>query len=139
MAEAHSIKLRMVTPERVMFEEDVNGVTIMTAMGQVTILPDHVPLVTVLKPGEMIVHVGQEHRPLVVSGGIMEVSQQQITVLADTAEHVQELDLEQAKKAVELAQSLLREKKYDLREYETLKANLDKERVRVNAFTKWRK
>lgn len=133
------MKLRMVTPERVIMEGEVKSISAMTLAGQVMVLPNHIAMVSVLKPGEIIVRNGKDVRPLVVSGGFMEVSQNQVTILADTAEHVKDLDLERAMKAVELAKSLLQEKKYDLREYETLKANLDKHNVRVSAFTKWRK
>ncbi|MBI4122062.1 MAG: ATP synthase F1 subunit epsilon [Parcubacteria group bacterium] len=139
MEQALTTKLRLVTPERVVLEEDVRGVTAMTLAGQVTILPNHLAMVSVLKPGEIVVHNGHERQPLVVSGGFIEVSHNTVTILADTAEHVHELDFDRAQKAVDLARSLLREKKYDLREYETLRTSLDKHSVRVSAFTKWRK
>jgi len=130
----------MVTPERVLFQDDAISVTAMTIEGQVTIMPGHIGLISVLAPGEIILRkTEKDETPIVVSGGFMEVTETQVTILADTAEHVHELDLDRAKKAVELAQSLMREKKFDLKEYETLKTNLDKHRVRVSAFTKWRK
>jgi F-type H+-transporting ATPase subunit epsilon len=110
-----------------------------TLDGRVEILPHHIALISVLKPGEVLIKHAAQTKPVVVSGGFVEVSNNEVTILADTAEHVHELDLGRAQKAVELAQSLLQEKKYDLREYETLKASMDKHRVRVSAFTKWRK
>ncbi len=130
----------MVTPERVLFQDDAISVTAMTIDGQVTVLPGHIGLISVLAPGEIVLRKSEkDETPIVVSGGFMEVTETQVTILADTAEHVHELDLDRAKKAVELAQSLMKEKKFDLKEYETLKTNLDKHRVRVSAFTKWRK
>lgn len=130
----------MVTPERVLFQDDAVSVTAMTIDGQVTIMPGHIGLISVLAPGEIVLRKNEkDETPIVVSGGFMEVTETQVTILADTAEHVHELDLDRAKKAVELAQSLMKEKKFDLKEYETLKTNLDKHRVRVSAFTKWRK
>lgn len=137
--EKRTMKLKLVTPERLVFEDEVESVTAMTLDGQVTVLPGHIGLVSVLKPGEIVVKRGETINPVVVSGGFIEVANNQMIILADTAEHVHELDLDRAKKAVELAQSLMTEKKFDLREYETLKGNLDKHRVRVSAFTKWRK
>lgn len=130
----------MVTPERVLFQDDAISVTAMTIDGQVTIMPGHIGLISVLAPGEIVLRKSEkDETPIVVSGGFMEVTETQVTILADTAEHVHELDLDRAKKAVELAQALMKEKKFDLKEYETLKTNLDKHRVRVSAFTKWRK
>jgi len=136
----HTMKVKMVTPERILFQDDAVSVTAMTIEGQVTILPGHIGLISVLAPGEIVLRRNeQDATPVVVSGGFIEVTESQVTILADTAEHVHELDLDRAKKAVELAQSLMKEKKFDLKEYETLKTNLDKHRVRVSAFTKWRK
>lgn len=130
----------MVTPERILFQDEAIAVTAMTMDGQITVLPGHIPLISVLMPGEIILKRNEKDvAPIVVSGGFIEVTKHEVTILADTAEHVHELDLDRATKAIELAQSLLQEKKYDLKEYETMKANLDKNRVRVSAFTKWRK
>lgn len=134
-----TMKLKLVTPERVVFESEAQSVTAMTLEGQITVLPHHSSLISVLSPGEIIVRHAKQTEPIVVSGGFLEVANNAVTILADTAEFVHELDIERAKKAVELAQSLIREKKFDVREYETLKTNLDKHRVRVSAFTKWRK
>jgi F-type H+-transporting ATPase subunit epsilon len=134
-----TMKLRMVTPERLLFEDEVHGVTANTLMGQITVLPQHIPLVAVLKPGEILIRHNGETKPVVVSGGFLEVGENEVIILADTAEHVHELDVTRAMKAVELAQKLLKEKKYDMPEYETLKTNLDKHQARVNSFRKWRK
>ncbi len=133
------MKLKFVTPERVLFEAEIQSVTAMTYDGQITILQHHAALLTILVPGEILIKRGGQVEPLVVSGGFLEVANDEVVILADTAEHIRELDFDRAQKAVELAQSLIREKKYDMREYESLKANLDKQRVRVSAFTKWRK
>lgn len=133
------MKLKFVTPQRVLFEAEIDSVSVMTPDGQITVLPNHVALLTVLSPGEIVIKRAGKPEPLVVSGGFLEIAKNEVVILADTAEHVRELDFERAQKAVALAQSLIREKKFDMREYETLKANLDKQRVRVSAFTKWRK
>lgn len=139
MADTKTMKLRMVTPERLVFEDEVTAVTANTLMGQITVLPEHIPLVTVLKPGELLIRHNGDVKPLVVSGGFLEVGQNEVIILADTAEHVHELNIERAMKAAELAQSLLKDKQYDLPEYETLKSNLDKHQARVSSFRKWRK
>lgn len=139
MADAKTMKLRVVTPERLLFEDDVTGVTADTLMGQITVLPQHIPLVTILKPGEILIRHNGDVKPVVVSGGFLEVGQNDVIILADTAEHVHELNIDRAMKAVELAKSLLTDKKYDLPEYETLKSNLDKHQARVSSFRKWRK
>lgn len=136
---ARTMKVRLITPERVLFEDEATSVSMNTLDGRIEVLPHHIALISILQPGELIIKHGNEPKPVVVSGGFVEVSNNEVTILADTAEHVHELDVSRAQKAVELAQSLLQEKKYDMKEYETLKASLDKHRVRISAFTKWRK
>ncbi len=134
-----TMQLKVVTPERILFEGDVNELVIDTKSGQITVFPNHQAMVTILKAGEAIIRTGEEERPLVLSGGILEVAQNKAVILADTAEHVNELDLERAKQAVELAEKLIVEKKFEPHEYEALQANLAKHKSRYTAATKWRK
>lgn len=131
--------LKFVTPERVLFEEEVVALVAPTDMGQITVLPKHISLIANLEPGEMIVRTEEGDRPLVVSGGIIEVAQNRVIVLADTAEHVHELDFERAQQAAELADKLLSEKEYEIHEYDTLQHNLEKHKARISAFNKWRR
>ncbi len=139
MADKASMHLKVVSPERVLFQDDVQELVIDTKNGQITVLPHHLAMITVLRAGQALIRKDGQETPLVLSGGLLEVAENKVIVLADTAEHISELDLERAQRAVELAKKLLSEKKYDLSEYETLLANLEKHEARVSAFTKWRK
>lgn len=139
MAEAKTMKLKMVTPERVLFEQEVNRVTASTDLGQITVLPNHLALVTNIWPGEIIIEADGKVTPLVVSGGFLEICDNLVTILADTAEHVDQVNLAEAEEAIKLAGKLLKEKKYDLKEYETLERNLESHKAKVRSFNKWRK
>ena len=150
MPDKLTIRLKIVSPERVLFDDEVNEVVMNTKQGQITVLPNHVPLISILTPGEVLIRkeadlstqkgsTGAGDIPLVISGGFVEVVKNQVVILADTAEHIQELDLERAQKAIELAEQLLKDKKFDVKEYESMQYNLKKHRSRVSAFTKWRK
>jgi F-type H+-transporting ATPase subunit epsilon len=134
-----TMRLKVVSPERILFDDEVREFVIDTKSGQITVLPNHIPLVTILKAGEVLIRKEGKETPLVISGGVLELTQKQAVVLADTAEHVSELDVERAQRAVDLAKKLMAEKKFDLYEYETLRANLSKHQARVSAFTKWRR
>jgi len=139
MADKPKMHLKFVTPEKVVFEDDVTQVIAPTAAGQITILPNHAALVANLEPGELIINHNGDRQPMVVSGGLIEIGQNQVIVMADTAEQIHEVDLDRAQKAAELAEKLLEEKKFDIKEYDSLQMNLAKNRARVKFGTKWRK
>lgn len=108
----NNLKIKIVTPERIVFEGEAESLSVMTETGEITVLPGHIALVTSLRPGEMrLKHGGEEHL-MVVSTGFLEVRPgNQIVVLADTAERVEELELEKIEKAREEAQKILTEKR----------------------------
>jgi len=104
------ISLKIVTPERVVHEDTVDSLSVMTESGEITILPNHAPLVSLLKAGEMRLKSGGEESLLAVSTGVIEVRPgSEIVVLADTAERSDELALEEVQKSKELAEKRLEE------------------------------
>ena len=108
------LKIKVVTPERIVFEDEVNSLSTMTSMGEITILPGHVPLVANLRAGETVLRKkGKEDELLATSTGFVEVRNgQEVIILADTAERVEELELEQIEQARARAQQLLEEKRH---------------------------
>ena len=100
MPESKFIKFEIVTPERVVLKEEILQITVPTKMGEITVLPDHIPLVSSLLPG--VVHVkkkdGQDEI-MSISGGFLEVLKDKVVILADTAERAEELDLDRAEEA----------------------------------------
>ncbi len=108
-----SLSLKIVTPERIVYEDTVDSVTAMTQMGEVTILTGHVPLVANLQAGELSVRQNGIQTFLVASTGFLEVrSGNEVVILADTAERVEELELEKIAQAKERARRLLEEKRH---------------------------
>ncbi len=95
----------IVTPERIVQEGEADLVTVMTSTGEITVLPTHMPLVTLMRAGEMRIKNGSEEMLLATSTGLFEVREgSKIVVLADTAERCEELELaaiEAAKKQAE--------------------------------------
>lgn len=108
------LNLKIVTPERIVFEGAVDSLTAMTEQGEITILPNHIPLLTLLRAGEMHATVGKDELLLAASTGLLEVKAgNQIVVLAQTAERSEELELaeiEAAKKRAEEAVSEARKR-----------------------------
>lgn len=97
----------IVTPERIVQEGEADLVSVMTSLGEITILPQHIPLVALMKAGEMRIKNGKEEMLLATSTGLVEVrSGSKVVVLADSAERSEELEIaaiEAAKKRAEEA------------------------------------
>ena len=99
-----TMRLEIVTAERVVYSEDVNILVAPGIDGELGILPRHAPLLTVLKPGEIRVVKDGEETYIAVSGGFLEVLGNKVTILADTAEHAEEIDVQRAEEALKRAQ-----------------------------------
>jgi F-type H+-transporting ATPase subunit epsilon len=102
-----SVKLDVVTAERVVFSEDVDMIVAPGIDGQLGILPHHAPLMTMLEPGELRIRKGGEEFSLAVSGGFLEVRPDRVIVLADTAERAEEIDAARAEEAKRRAEEQL--------------------------------
>ena len=102
-----AMRLEIVTAERVVYSEDVNSVLAPGTEGELGILPNHSPLLTTLKPGELRVEKDGNQFYMAVSGGFMEVLGNKVTVLADTAERLEEIDSGRAEQALNRAEDFL--------------------------------
>ncbi|MDP2855977.1 MAG: F0F1 ATP synthase subunit epsilon [bacterium] len=102
-----SIRLDIVTAERVVFSDDVDIVVAPGTEGQLGVLPHHAPLMTMLEPGELLARKSGEEFSMVVSGGFMEVRPDRVIILADAAERAEEIDLARAEAARKRAQEQL--------------------------------
>ncbi len=101
------IHLEIVTPERKVYEDDVDMVIAPGSEGYLGILPNHVPLLTALGPGEFRVKKGGVEEVLAVFGGFMDVRADRVVVLTDAAEPAEEIDAQRAQEARERAQEAL--------------------------------
>jgi len=107
---AHTIKCKIVSAEKALYEGEVQMVIASGELGDLGITPGHTPLITSLKPGPVrLVFEGNEDDLFFVSGGFLEVIPSQVTVLADTAERAENLDEAAALQAQEEAKRLLDE------------------------------
>lgn len=99
-----SLTLEIVTAERIVYSEEVDTLVAPGIEGELGILPNHSPLLTVMQPGEIRVHKDGEETYIAVSGGFLEVIGNNATVLADTAERSEEIDESRAQAAIDRAQ-----------------------------------
>lgn len=132
---------KIITPEKVVFSDEIDQVTMMTKDGEITVLPHHIPLVTLLKAGELRYKKNGEEHPVAVSGGFAEVrDDNSVVILADTAEHAHEIDLTRAEEARVRASKLMEEVRHkeDV-DFSAIQSKLEKELARLRVGNKYRK
>jgi F-type H+-transporting ATPase subunit epsilon len=102
------IRLNIVTPDRLVTEQEVTEVTLPGVDGYLGILPGHAPLLTEVRPGEVEYTAGGSKHTLVVTDGFAEVLGDRVILLVDAAERVEEIDVARAEKAKTRAEELLK-------------------------------
>jgi F-type H+-transporting ATPase subunit epsilon len=105
---ADTLRLRIVTPERQVLDEEVDEVTAPGTVGEFGVLPNHVTFLSSLQPGRLLYKQRGQNHMLVVGGGFAEVSDNVMTVLADSAEEVSDINVERARVALQKAEESLR-------------------------------
>lgn len=135
------LKLQLVTPERVVYEAQVDQVTAMTEAGEVTILPGHIPLVATLRSGELRTKTDGKEELLVASTGFIEVRPgNEIVILADTAERAEELDVSSIEAARDRAKKALESARHEEDvDFTALAAGLERELARHRVALKRKK
>jgi len=138
------LKLKIITPEELILEEMVDQVSLPTNLGEITILPDHIPLITNLSSGDIVAVSNGESIPMAVVGGFLEIKKDEegitnVAVLADFAEHLSSLTdeaIEEAKnKADELRKQMENKEHVD---YEHFATELERLITRLKIADKWR-
>ncbi len=121
----------------------VDQVTLPTTEGEITILPEHIPLISGLTSGDVVAMVSGEQVPMAVVGGFVEIKKgeetTEVAVLADFAEHVSELSEEKIEKAKARAEELKKQmQNKDHVDFEHFEAELERSLTRVKIADKWR-
>ncbi len=134
------ISLKLVTPYGIIYQDEVEKITISTTTGEITVLQNHMPLISVLAPGEMIIFKGDHAIPLAVSGGFFEIQKgSTVAIMADTAERAEHIDIDRAETARARAEELL--KKQDALadvDFARLQAKIEKELARISVGKKYK-
>lgn len=108
-----TIKLEIVSPDRVVYAADIDMLIARSTGGEIGILPKHIPLVAGLEPHAMKIHVDAKEQLIAVAGGFMEVTPDKITVLATAAEEPIDIDINRAQRAYDRAQERLQKLRED--------------------------
>jgi F-type H+-transporting ATPase subunit epsilon len=133
------LRFELVSPERVVYsDEGVDMVIAPGADGELGILPNHAPLLTALGVGELRLRKGEEEESFAVHGGFLEVLGNRVIVMADVAEHADEIDLARSEEARERAERRYRDRPEGL-DMARLQAALRRSRVRLKVARRRRR
>ncbi len=121
------IKLEIVTPEKKVFGEEVDQVTIPSPDGEITVLPHHLPVVTKVKPGELVFKKSGKTTHVVTGAGFAEITGKSVAVMTDLAQESSEIDEKVAQEAIQRAQEALKQRHaMTAEEFALTAANLEK-------------
>ena len=132
-----TIKLDIVTAEKLVLSDEADFVVAPGSMGELGILPNHAPLLATLEVGEVRVTKGEEEYSFFISGGFIEILPEQITILANTAERAENIDESRANEARDRAEIVMAQKGEDIDVAEA-EASLKRAAVRLKVMQKRR-
>jgi len=128
---SEKLNLQMVTPYKKVLAEEVDEITAPGTVGEFGVLPGHTPLLTTLKIGELSYRKGTEVFHVAVNWGYVEVEDDKVSVLVETAEPADEIDLERAKAALGRAEEALRKLSADDKDFLAMQAALERALIRI--------
>ncbi len=135
-----TIRCEIVSQDRLVYEGDVDIVVVPGIEGEMGILPDHAPLLSILDYGVVRVRTDNQEEVFTVTGGLVEIQPEIVTVLADAAENVSEIDVARAEEARKRAEELIADgpAEGDLDKYLAIEAALRRSNLRLNAIKRYR-
>ncbi|HEY5975514.1 MAG TPA: F0F1 ATP synthase subunit epsilon [Geobacteraceae bacterium] len=128
---AEKLKLELVTPYKKVLSEEVDEITATGALGEFGILPGHAPMLASLKIGEFCFKSNGKGICLAMNWGYLEVEDDKVTVLVETAERADEIDLERARAALGRAEEALKHLTAEDKEFKIHEAALERALIRV--------
>ncbi len=135
-----TIRVEIVSQDRTVYEGDADIVVVPGVDGEMGILPNHSPLISTLKYGILKVRRGKEEQFFTIAGGVVEVQPDIITVLADAAENVAEIDIARAEAARKRAEEFIKKgPPPDTDAYLRMEAALRRSNLRLDAVRRYRR
>ena len=131
------INFQLVTPEKKVLKRELVSLTCPTTLGEITILPHHIPLVAELKAGELHAKTEKEDFYLHIGGGFVQIKPgSEVVVLADAAEHHYEIDEKRALEAKERAEKVMAQTSKTSPDYAKVAVSLERSLTRLNVARK---
>ncbi|PIZ98735.1 MAG: ATP synthase F1 subunit epsilon, partial [Candidatus Levybacteria bacterium CG_4_10_14_0_2_um_filter_35_8] len=120
-----NLHLEIITPEKIVYKDDVSEVTVKTDNGQISILPGHVNLLTKVLPCEMIVKKDNQEHFLAITGGFLEINNNNLNLLADYAIRAEDIEIAKIQEAQKKAENMMKDKASE-KEFRVAEAELQK-------------
>jgi F-type H+-transporting ATPase subunit epsilon len=136
---AEKLKVELVTPYKKVLSEEVDEITATGALGEFGVLPGHAPFLTSLKIGELAYKKDGALHHMALNWGYFEVENDKVTVLVETAERADEIDLERAKAALSRAETELKSLTPDDKSFKVYTAALERAVIRMQVAGKARR
>ena len=134
------LSLHIITPAQPIFVGQVSSVSLPTPDGEITVLPRHIPLVSIVSPGTILVRPTRKTELLfAVSRGVIQVDGKRVRILADTADRAEELEEKEVQAAKLRAQALLKERRGDVEGFAEATAILERELARLQVVRRRRR
>ena len=134
------LHLQIITPEKIVFDDEVYQVTLPTTTGEITVLPNHIPLITSIEPGELVFKKSQKYTRMAAGFGFAQISAQNAKILVDLATPEEELEEKAIEEARKKAEEALKQKHLlSEEEYATAAANLQKALVQLKVKKRHRR
>ena len=110
MADKSDFLLRIITPDRIFYENQADMVEVNTTEGEIGVLPGHIPMTVIVKPGVLYIHETGEEKKAALHAGFAEILPESVTILAEVIEWPSEINEDRAKSAMERAERRLQNK-----------------------------
>lgn len=133
-----NLLLEIITPEKVIYKDEVSEVIVPTVDGEIAILPLHVNLLTQVNPGELIIKKGSSYQSLAITGGFLEVQSNKVSIVAEYAVKAQDIEVARAMEAKKRAEKVMSEKSTD-NEQRIAQAEMIKAILELKVATKHKK
>jgi len=130
------LKLELVTPAKQVLSEEVDEIVAPGSLGQFGVLPGHTPMLTTLQVGELSYRQGDQIHFVAVNWGYLEIENDQVLILVETAEVEDEIDLDRARKALDRAEKVLAELSPEDKEFLARQGALQRALVRIQVAGK---
>lgn len=130
--------LEIITPEKVVYRDEVDEAIFPTANGEIGILPNHIGLLTQIVPGEIIIKKSNKTQSIAITGGFLEVSKNHLSILADYAIKAEDIQVAKAEEAQKRAERLMKEKSTE-KDFKIAQAELLKSLLQLKIAGKYRK
>jgi F-type H+-transporting ATPase subunit epsilon len=133
------LHVEIITPDETVYDGEADAIGLTTSMGDITVLPHHIPLIATLQPGAALIRLDGKETYFAVSGGVAEITGTGVRVLAQSADRAEMLEEQAIERAKEQAEKLLTERRHDAEGFADAVSVLDRELAKLKTVRRHRR